>query len=129
VNVRRPALSLVPFLALVLTGCGGGSGVRAHAAPVTATGPAQAQVAEVKGDTSLVFVPSVVNAKVGTLTLTLGNIGGTPHNLTFDDRTLPAIGLVSGTPKSTTLVFGKPGEYRFVCTIHAGMAGKVVVTG
>ncbi len=127
--VRPRSLALLSLLAVTLAGCGGGSGVHATAAPVTATGPAQAQVAEVKGDTSLAFVPSVVNAKVGTLTLTLGNIGGTPHNLTFDDRSLPAIGLVSGTPKSTTLVFLKPGEYRFVCTIHSGMAGKVVVTG
>ncbi len=106
----------------------GATSVKATSA-VTATGPASAQVAEVKGNSSLAFVPNTVKAKVGVLTLTLGNIGGTPHNLTFDEPSFPKIDIVSAGPtKSATLQLTKPGVYRFVCTIHSGMAGKLVVT-
>ncbi len=130
-TLRRPA---AVALLLALAACGGspstGGGASTGASgSVTATGPASAQVAEVKGDTNLTFVPATVNAKVGTLTLTLGNIGGTPHNLTFDDASFPKIGIVgAGSTKSATLTFTKAGTYGFTCTIHAGMAGKVVVT-
>lgn len=126
------AAPLVLSLAGVLTACGGSTGTgTAHnaATSVAATGPASAQVAEVKGDTNLTFVPSEVDAKAGTLTLTLGNIGGTPHNLVFADTSLPRIAIVgAGESKSATLVLPRPGTYAFVCTIHSGMAGKVVVS-
>jgi plastocyanin len=83
----------------------------------------------VHGNDNDQFVPQTIAAKVGTLTLTLRN-GGVPHNLTFRDAALHGIGVVSGAEsKSTTLTFDRPGSYAFVCTIHPGMDGKVLVEG
>ena len=52
-----------------------------------------------------------------------------PHDLVFADKTLPGIGTTSsGNPKSTTLTFRTAGTFTFECTIHPGMAGKIVVS-
>lgn len=129
--MRAPLLVLTPLLGL-LAACGGSSGGAGGAGggtAGTATGPAGAQVFTIRGTDRLQFDPQTVNAKVGTLTLTLHN-GGVPHNLKFADPALPAIPTVSGDrTASATLRFTKPGTYTFVCTIHTGMAGKVVVSG
>lgn len=122
---------LLAAASLVLAGCGGGS----HSQPTsaggvgTATGPASAQTFTLHGNDRDQFVPAQVDAKVGTLTLTLRN-GGVPHDVTFLDPALPGIGVVSGSEtKSTRLTLAKPGTYVFECTIHPGMQGKLVVTG
>ncbi len=127
-------LAVLPLLAAAACGGGssgsaGGGGSVAGSGSVAASGPADAQTAEVKGTSSLTFSPATVNAKVGTLELTLGNEGGTPHNLQFDDPGRPKIGLVGGNQtKRATYRFDRPGTYGFVCTIHPGMAGKVIVS-
>jgi plastocyanin len=126
--VKR-CLALLPLLALAA--CGSPSDTNSPASGTgtgAASGPPSAQQFLVRGNDRDQFVPATVTAHVGTLTLTLQN-GGVPHNLTFDDRTLPGIGTVTGAAtKSTTLTFDKPGTYTFQCTIHPGMAGKVVVS-
>jgi plastocyanin len=122
---------LLGGLALVaVAGCGGES----HSSPkpaggtAAASGAAAAQTFTVHGNDRDQFQPGTIEAKVGTLTLTLQN-GGVPHNLTFKDKALPTIGAVSGAAtRSARLVFDKAGTYVFECTIHPGMEGKVVVT-
>jgi plastocyanin len=125
----RPLVLLAaPLLALALAACGGSHAPKDGGGAGTATGPVTAQTFTVHGNDQDQFVPQTIAAKVGTLTLTLQN-GGVPHNLTFSDASLPAIGVVSGNAtKSTTLRFPKAGTYTFACTIHPGMDGKVVVT-
>lgn len=126
----RPTLALAA-LSLVAA-CGGSpaapSSTSAGAAgAVSADGPASAQTFTIRGTDSDTFSPATLTAKVGTLTLTLRN-GGVPHNLTFQDPALTSISTVSGKEtKSATLVLDKAGTFTFVCTIHPGMAGKLVV--
>ena len=123
----RPA-ALLTCLALV-AGCGGSHAPKAAGGVGTTVGPATAQVFTIHGNDRQQFLPQTVQARVGRLTLTLQN-GGVPHNLTFRTQGLPGIGTVSGAAtKSTTLTFTAPGSYTFVCTIHPGMEGKVVVSG
>ena len=119
--------------ALVLTSCGGGDGGGdgggSGEAGVTATGPADAQVVTVESNDQIEFAPATVNAKVGTLTLTHRNGGSIPHNLVFDDKSLGGTEtLTEGKEEALTLTFKEPGTYDFVCTIHSGQDGKVVVS-
>ncbi len=123
---------VLPLLALVLAGCGGGSAGTAAgtgAGPTAAaSGPPSAQELFLQGTDRDVFEPRRVSAKVGTLTVTLQN-GAVPHNLVFDDSSLTGIPTISGAErKTTTLTFSKPGTYTFVCTIHSGMDGAIVVS-
>jgi plastocyanin len=124
---------LLPLVALALLlpacGGGGGGGDRAAETAVDATGPADAQVAEVVSNDQLTYDPGIVNAKVGTLELSHRNSGSIPHNLVFDDKKLGAIDTVTeGQTKKMTLTFSQPGTYDFVCTFHSGQEGKVVVS-
>jgi plastocyanin len=80
----------------------------------------------------LMFAPSTITTRVGTLLVTLTNNGSYPHNMS-----VPALHVtshtVSGGPGSTSttvrLEFAKPGRYPFVCTYHAsaGMRGEFIV--
>lgn len=129
----RIAASSVLALSLLLTlvGCGGGSSGSSAASTgaVTAAGPPSAQTVTVDTTDKLQFVPNEIDAKVGTLMLTLTNTGQVSHNLVFDDMAQPKIGtIVGGRTLKQTYTFSKPGTYRFVCTFHPGMDGKLVVT-
>lgn len=134
VRSRRLLAAALLAPALVLTGCGGGgsgggSGGPSTAGAVTASGPASAQTATVVGQSTLKFAPETVRAKVGTLALTLRISGGVPHDLVFDDAGLGApIPVVPSGSSTSTYTFRAPGTYRFVCTLHAGMVGQVVVS-
>jgi plastocyanin len=125
--VKRLLVLVLPCL--LLTGCGGESDSTPAAGSGTGTteGPADAQTFTIRGTDADAFSPATVQAKVGTLTLTLQN-GGVPHDLVFKDKGLPGIAAVSGAAtRSTVLTFRRTGTFQFVCTIHPGMAGKVVV--
>ena len=119
----------VVLLAGLLGGCGGQSDSTPEPGTGTGTadGPADAQTFTISGTDADAFDPATVQAKVGRLTLALRN-GGVPHNLVFDDKALKGIPVVSGSAaKSTVLTFNRPGTFTFECTLHPGMAGKVVV--
>lgn len=122
---------LLLALLLVLAACGTqGSHAKASTkGAVTAAGPADAQTATVVAGNDLKFAPETVRAKVGKLTLTMTIQGGVPHNLTFDDSSLgPPIPTIPSGSASQTYTFTRPGTYRFVCTIHTGMVGQVIVS-
>lgn len=113
---------------LLLAGCGGGSSSLTTTGRVAATGPVSAQVARTDMTDSLTFQPNVVDAKVGSLTLTVENAGVLPHNLVFEAAGLGRTGTVQGHSTATLrVVFGKAGTYTFVCTFHSRMRGEVVV--
>ena len=112
-----------------LAGCSSGSTKAKESLAVTSGGGPDAQTATVLMADSLTFVPNLVNAKVGKLTLTATNKGNTPHNLTFADKALGKTSTISGKESgSLTLTFDKAGTYSFRCTFHEGMTGKVVVS-
>ena len=115
---------------LALTACGGGGTEdREGEGSLTATGPADAQVATVVSNDQIEFEPATVNAKVGKLTLTHRNGGSIPHNLVFEDDELGGTEtLTGGKEEAITLTFSEPGTYDFVCTLHSGQDGQVVVS-
>lgn len=128
--------------AVLLTSCGGDGGAGADGGAggaggngrdtgtsVEATGAADAQTVTVDSNDRLEFEPATVRARVGTLTLIHRNAGQIPHNLTFEDDALGATETIGGgKQESLTVTFSKPGTYTFVCTIHSGQQGKVVVS-
>ncbi len=120
-------------LTLALAGCGGSSSAtvaeQAGSAPTaTASGAPSAQEFFLQGNDQDEFVPARFSAKVGSLALTLRN-GAVPHNVVFDDSSLTGIPTISGAEtKTTMLTFAKAGTYTFVCTIHPGMDGAIVVS-
>ena len=122
---------LLVLLALTAAACGSPSDqneVEPGTGTGTAEGPADAQTFLLRGNDRDQFVPATIEAEVGRLTLTLQN-AGVPHNVDFQDEALPGISAVSGSgTRSTVLTFPKAGTYVFECTIHPGMAGKVVVS-
>ena len=75
---------------------------------------------------SFVFEPAAIQAKVGQ-EVTWTNHDPAQHTVThagsgFDSGTMAAKGTFSHT-------FDQPGEYRYICALHPGMKGTVVVTG
>ena len=126
--MKRLLLLALPCL-LLTAACGGESDSVPAAGTGTGTtdGPATAQTFTIRGTDADRFDPATVQARVGTLRLTLKN-GGVPHDLVFADKALRGIAAVNGAAtRSTVLTFSRAGTYQFVCTIHPGMAGKVVV--
>ena len=81
---------------------------------------------------ALLFVPESVTAPPETeVELVFNNQATVPHNLTFPDTTpidaatqeqLPA-----GQSETLNFTTPAPGTYPFVCTIHPGMDGTLVV--
>ena len=125
---RSRGLTALVGLALVAA-CSSGGGGSATTRSVTATGPSSDQQAALDMTDSLAFEPSEVRASVGTLTLVIDNVGRVPHNLTFADEALGKTDTVQGGKQaSLTVALAKAGTYRFTCTFHSGMDGKVVVT-
>ena len=131
---RRTALALAALPLLALAACGGSSSGGEAAGgggadSVTAQGAADAQTATVVGNSQLKFVPNRVEAKAGTLALTMQIEGGVPHNLVFDEDTIGEdIDTISEGSATGTFEFPQPGTYDFVCTLHPGMDGQVVVS-
>ena len=127
---RTPVL--LGLCVLALSACGGGSPGSGsgdqQGRAVAAQGPPTAQTVHLDGTSKLAFDPSTVTAKVGTLTIELGIKGGTPHDLEFSGTDRAKIPLVTGAPLKATYTFQKAGTYTFVCTIHQGMSGQVVVS-
>ena len=127
----RLALAALPLLALVACGGGGGDdgGTGGGGGEVAAQGPPEAQTATVVGNAKLEFVPTTVTAKPGTVALTMEIEGGVPHNLVFDEDTEGEdIETISSGSATSSFTFDQPGTYDFVCTLHPGMDGRVVVS-
>ena len=115
-----------------MTGCGGANGSAPN--PPTATpavavrGPDGVQHVTVDGTDALQFVPNVIDAKVGTIEITMKVTGQTPHTLTFDSLHQDT-GYVAGNSSGTLKIkITKAGVYHFDCDYHPYMTGKLVVT-
>jgi plastocyanin len=92
-----------------------------------AASPADSQ--PVKGVTTveakdLKFLPPAIEVPPGTEVTWRFVDGSVPHNVKGD-------GFASETQSRGTFShrFTQAGEYRYTCTLHAGMAGRVVVAG
>ena len=80
----------------------------------------------------LKFEPAEVTAPTGAdVALTFENQSTVPHNLTFQAPINVATATIVAPGASETLEFTAPeaGEYPFVCTLHPGMDGTLIVDG
>jgi plastocyanin len=110
---------------LLLSACGGGSSGTGSA---TTTGSADAQTVTIEMRDDLKFHPSTVQARIGTVTLHLDNVGQVPHDFAFGEQSLGKTGSIDGkSQQDLKVTFDKAGSFSFVCTIHPHMSGKVVV--
>lgn len=101
-----------------------GSVTRTAVVTVAVTGslPSQANVSTSAGD---VFTPNkVVLSQGGSVTWTFGVV---EHTVSFSTAGAPA-GITSGGYSSShSRTFNQSGNFSYVCTIHAGMNGQVIV--
>jgi plastocyanin len=117
VLVRAGLLVLVLTITSSAAACQPGSArSAADAAPVTG-------VTEVVAK-DLRFQPPAIQVPPGTEVTWRFDDGSVPHNVKGD-------GFASRNQTSGTFAhrFDRPGEYRYTCTLHAGMDGRVVVAG
>ena len=102
-----------------------GAVTRSAPVAVTVTGalPSQGNVSTTSGD---VFTPNkVAISQGGQVTWTFG---GVEHTVSFTSAAGAPAGISSGGYSSShTRTFSTPGNYSYVCTIHAGMSGQVIV--
>jgi plastocyanin len=116
-RLRRPILPLVLVLTFTLSACQAGSAAsRADTPPVTGVTTVDAK--------DLEFRPPAIQVAPGTEVTWRFVDGSVPHNVEGD-------GFASETQSrgSFSHRFERPGEYRYTCTLHAGMDGRVVVAG
>ena len=115
----RPGIVATGLLALVVTitsACQARPTDRAaDAAPVSGVGQVVAE--------DLRFQPPAIQVAAGTEVTWRFDDGTVPHNVKGD-------GFASSNQTSGTWAhrFERPGQYRYTCTLHAGMDGRVVVT-
>ena len=114
---RAGLLVLVLTITSTVAACQSGSArSAADAAPVTG-------VTEVVAK-DLRFQPPAIQVPPGTEVTWRFDDGSVPHNVKGDD--FASKNLTKGTFAHR---FERPGEYRYTCTLHAGMDGRVVVAG
>jgi plastocyanin len=124
----------VGLVALVAAGCGGGGGGNTSSTPTSAA-PASTAPAAAGGATTnvsmknIAFNPKTVTVNKGA-TVVWTNDDSVNHDVTKKSGPGPDFksgnGNISsgGTYKQT---FNTPGTIDYVCTIHPGMEGKIVV--
>jgi plastocyanin len=123
-------------LLLALTSCGQADNPAAAESgqpdEVTLTPAADGtQTVEVDAGDDFRFHPSLINAAPGPVQLTLKHVGkGAPHN--WQAAQLPGASVpltTAGQSNSVRFSIGRPGDYRFICSIHEtqGQVGRLVV--
>ena len=112
--IRRLAALAALALTVLAAGCSSGSDKAAKATPAAGVKDVTAR--------QLAFTPAAIQVPVGTTVTWHFDDGSVPHNVQGD-------GFKSSNLKKTTFQhrFDKPGTYDYVCTLHAGMTGRVVV--
>ncbi|NJD28899.1 MAG: hypothetical protein FIA92_11455 [Chloroflexi bacterium] len=141
--MRSSHLGVLVAALLTISACAGGSGPSSTSAaslspsqePMgpASNAPSGATVGvtiSTDTDAELKFDPAELTVQAGAdVRVTFENRASVPHNLTFQDPINVATSTVVAPGTSETVRFTAPavGEYPFVCTIHQGMAGKLIV--
>ena len=110
------------LLGLALGGCGTSSGSATVTTP--SAGPPATLHVVMK---NIAFNPETIRAKVGQ-TVTWSNEDDAPHNVTYMSGPRFTSSPTFTNGQSWTLKLTKPGVIRYVCTIHPGMHGAIIVT-
>jgi plastocyanin len=114
---RRRTVPLLLVLTFTLSACQAGSAAsRADAPPVRGVTTVDAK--------DLEFRPPAIEVEPGTEVTWRFVDGSIPHDVKGD-------GFASEVQSRGTFShrFERPGEYRYTCTLHGGMDGRVVVAG
>ncbi len=85
--------------------------------------PVQASAVEIKID-NFNFAPATLVVRKGTQ-ITWTNRDDIPHTVVEDDKTFKS--KVLDTDEKFTFTANRTGTYRYYCSIHPKMTGKVVV--
>ena len=88
------------------------------------TGTGSGQLQATVQVTSNAFTPSLVNLRSGGVVTWVWVDTTSQHNVTFNDPLLSSQTLSSGL---YSVVFQSVGTFNYVCTVHPGMTGSIVV--
>ena len=142
--MRLTYLGVLVAALLAISACGGGTSPTSTPAAPPSASPSPAASGPTSGgetveitvgtDTGadLKFDPAELTVKAGAdVRVTFENRASVPHNLTFQAPINVATATVVAPGTSETVQFKAPaaGEYPFVCTLHPGMGGKLIVEG
>jgi len=128
-----PILAAALAIALVSAACSDDAAAptTTSAAPTTTTGEAPTTTAvpvasqfEVVME-SFAYTPAELTVPVGA-TVTWVNRHGARHDVVAADGTFASP--LFGTDETFSFTFSAPGEYPYVCSIHPGMEGTIIVT-
>ena len=124
-TVRTRVLIAVPLLVLIAA-CSGGGGTPTSPTTTggggsTPTAPAANQVLATLGN---VFDPMSLTVTKGTeVSYTFAKT----HNVTFSPTTGAPTNIGNTSTGTVTRTFATAGTFNYVCTLHSGMTGTVVV--
>lgn len=114
---------------LAVGACAGGTNTTPSSPPNGASSGEEVNVGTDTG-TELLFDPVQVAVRAGVdVRLTFENRSTVPHNLTFEAPINAGTSTVVAAGASETLTFTAPdpGQYPFICTLHPGMDGTLIV--
>ena len=101
--------------------------VQSTGVPVTVTAAAASASAEVTATGTNLFSPRCVTITAGG-TVTWTFVPSPPHNVKFQGSPRPAGGDIETTQNTTvSRTFAAAGTYNYLCDLHQGMTGVVVV--
>lgn len=102
-----------------------GSVSRSATSAVTVTGSLPNAVTVVSGNSANTFTPpNVALARGGTVTWTFGDLA---HNVDFQGTAGAPNGIGNTVNASIGRTFNNAGNFGYVCTLHSGMSGNVLV--
>ena len=143
--MRSTYLGVLVAVLLAISACGGGASPVSTPAPPPSPSPSttdsgtpsrtpSGETVEITVGTDtgaeLKFDPANLTVQAGAdVRVTFENRASLPHNLTFQAPINVATSTVVAPGTSETVQFKAPaaGEYPFVCTLHPGMGGKLIV--
>ena len=120
---RDAVLLSTALTALTLLACGEGSGMIGVITTDT-TGSGSGQLQATVQVTSNAFTPALVNLRSGGIVTWVWVDTTSQHNVTFNDPLLSSQTLSTGL---YSVVFQSAGTFNYVCTVHSGMTGSIVV--